>query len=449
MELYDGATDYQKKNKKIYMALIIGMVVLACLIILIMCLIMYLKSTIWTFEVNGQSSEKLKDIIIFDENDPSKIYIPIREIADFVGYKSYRGDYINLSEEDSKCYVKTDEEVIMFTEDSNIIMVESLKSNSDDIDYIEIEEPIIIKNDELCTTINGIASSLNMVVSYDYDAKSLKVYTLEYLYSTYQENASKYGFEELSGDFTNCKALLRNVLVGKSNGYYGAYDLATNSIIMENKYKNVEYVSKANDFIVTGSNDKVGVVTRDKKNKINFEYDSIKLITENDKLYYQVTLNNNIGIIDTDGNIILNPVVSNKYSQIGVDISDFEANGLDNGFVLLDSLVPVKNNKNLWGFVDASTGDLVIECQYSSLGCINDDDSQENVLVIASQNVIVVSSDGKYDVITLSGSGVYDMALDSVYMTKQDVTEKYYLTAGSKTVDAEENIATQVKKKKL
>lgn len=450
MELYDESIDNQKKNRKIYIGLIIGMAILVLLILIIISLIIYLKGTVWTYEFNGANSTELKDIVIRDEKDKSKLYVPIRKMAEFAGYSSHRGDYINLSEEDSKCYVVTENEIIMFTENSNIIYKLSKTTNTvldnKDIEPIEISEPIILKDSELCTTIEGIEKALNMVISYNNDEQFLKAYTLEYLYGTYEENASKYGYDTLSTNFMNEKGLLENILVGKNTeGLYGAYDLKTKKVILENKYKDVEFISKTGDFLVTSTSDKKGIITREQKNKININYDNVELITENDKLYYKVTSNNNIGLIDTEGNIIFNAVVSNKYNKIGIDASDFKVNGIENGYVLLNKLIPVKDNKELWGFVSKTTGELVIECKYNSLGCINEDE-KENVLVIESQEVIVVSNGSKYDVITTNGDSIYNMLLDSVYVEVDEKgKETYYLTSGNQKVDAEENISKKIR----
>ena len=49
------------------------------------------------------------------------MYIPIRKIAKFLGYEDYRGDYKIKSEDETKCYVKNDYEIAMFSMDSNTL----------------------------------------------------------------------------------------------------------------------------------------------------------------------------------------------------------------------------------------------------------------------------------------------------------------------------------------
>ena len=41
------------------------------------------------------------------END-GKIYAPIKEIASYLGYESYNGEYSQRSEEQSKCYIQNE-----------------------------------------------------------------------------------------------------------------------------------------------------------------------------------------------------------------------------------------------------------------------------------------------------------------------------------------------------
>lgn len=445
MELYDESIDNQKKNKKLYIALIIGIVVLIVLIIAIFGMIIYLKKTIWKYEFNGKENNMLKEIIIFD--DESKLYIPIREIADYVGYNSFRGDYINTSEEENKCYVKTLNEIIMFEEGSNIVKKKSEKEKNEIIEYVEIDEPVIRKNGKLCVTTDGIFNSLNMIITCRYSEKTVKVFTLEYLYEEYNLKAANYGFESISDNFQNQLALLQNLVVGKANNLYGVYDLENESIVLENKYKEITYISKTDELLVVDENGKKGVITREKKNKINVNYDDLEVVSENNKIYYVVKKDGKIGLIDSNGNIIFDPIIAtNSYVKIGVDVDEFKANNIENPYVFFNKLIPVKNNKGLWGFVDKTTGKEVIECQYKNLGCINKDEAKENVLIISSQKVIVVSNGTKYDLITDSGKSLYEMGLDSVYMTVDGNDVKYFLTGENKIVDAEKNIIDKYKK---
>lgn len=69
---------------------------------------------------------------------------------------------------------------------------------------------------------------------------------------------------------------------------------------------------------------------------------------DNQNELYLVKQNNLYGVIDTKGKTIISP----EYKQIGIDISKFTQNGIENQYVLLNKIIPVKNNQDLWGIFD-------------------------------------------------------------------------------------------------
>ena len=124
MELYEESYGSRiKKKSKMPMIIGISITILIIITALLIYLIIYLRSTVTTITLDGASTPDLEEIFYIQENENgTKLYIPIRRIAKFFGYEDYRGDYKYKSEDASKCYVKNEYEIAMFTLDSNTII---------------------------------------------------------------------------------------------------------------------------------------------------------------------------------------------------------------------------------------------------------------------------------------------------------------------------------------
>ena len=196
MELYE---EQSAKNINPKMPKVIGIciVILIILTIAIIYGIVYLKGIILTVKVDEVKNSNIEQILYFKDNDKTKLYIPIRKIAKFLGYEDYRGDYKIKSEDDTKCYVKNDYEIAMFSMDSNTL----IKTRGDsDYEYIQLDEKVFEKDGELYTTPTGIEKAFNTLVEYDSNSKKIDIYTMDYLNQYY---ASKLKIGEYSTSTSN------------------------------------------------------------------------------------------------------------------------------------------------------------------------------------------------------------------------------------------------------
>ena len=113
MELYEEVEN--TKKSKLTMIIGICIAVLIVLTILIICGIIYLNGAVMRITVDGQSKNAIEQILYITENSTDELYIPIRAIAKYLNYEDYRGDYKIKSEDSTKCYVKNENEIAMFT----------------------------------------------------------------------------------------------------------------------------------------------------------------------------------------------------------------------------------------------------------------------------------------------------------------------------------------------
>ncbi len=418
----------QKKQIKPTTILLIFIAVLVVITILIFCLLIYLKGNILKISINGVKSEELKEIIIIKED---KVVVPIKAIARYLGYEAYSGDYKTLEVDETKSYVKSEDEVTMFTAESKIIQQILLENNS--LQEIVIDEEIIEKDGEFYTTISGARKIFSIYFNYDKNKNDIIIMTLDYLYANNLNYYMQNGFAEINESFQNKKALLENMMILKtSNNKYGVINVATGKMILEPQYENINYIPKLSKFIVTGNGLK-GVISKDKEMVVKIEYKDIQVI-ENEKdnsSYYLVTTSNNLmGLIDKDGKEIIYP----EYSQIGYNMKNFTDNDIESDYILFGKLVPVKQN-NLWGIFDLQ-GNQITDFEFSNLGCTTKLSNAYNIIQVPEYELIIVSStNGKYDIIRTDGTKLFGFVLDSVYKTINTGKSYYYMVVNGTTID--------------
>lgn len=439
MELYDDTYQEKKKGIKVTTIIVIFIAILIILGGVIVYAIIYLRGNTVTTKVDDVKMNDITEMLLFDESTgETKIYVPIRKIASYFGYKDYTGDYRELSEDESKCYVQCENEIAMFTQDSNVLF--KIRKDSD-YEYINLSENVVKKEGEWYTTSDGIEKAFNVIFSYDSTKKNIEIYTMPYLVKFYGDNLKNAGYIETSSEFTDQKSIFENMLIVKSeNGKYGVVEASTGKEILETKYDKIQYLPKTKDFLIQ-SNNKYGIMTKNQTVKVRSIYEKIEIM-DNDKGLYLVTQNGFKGVIDTDGKII----IPAEYTQIGLESIDrFKTNGVQSKYILVDNLIPIKKD-NLWGFYNVK-GEKVTEFKYTQIGCTSSKvANSEGVLVIPKYKCIIVSKDNKYNIMDKSGNEKLEtFILDSVYLkSNSSGTIKYYMTFDEQkqTRDIEETLAS-------
>lgn len=419
------------KKKKTTTIILIAIILVVIIIIAIMGYLMYLKSTVMELTIDGQESEKLKSLLVFE--DDGMVYAPIKEIAAYFGYESYNGEYTEKSEEQSKCYVQNQNEVANFELGQNKIYKLDLTQSNSDYEYVYMKNPVKAINGVLYVSTEGLEKAFNLSFNYDQQKNTITIFTMPYLYRYYANKVLDYGYVELDSEFRNQKAILHNqliVLKDKNNKQYGVIGV-DGTVILEPKYDNITYLLNTGDFLVE-TNKKVGIMSANRETKVQIIYDSIELM-DSDAGLYIAKKDNKYGMIDIKGNIKI--YIEND--AIGIDISKFSQNNIKNKYILADNLIPVKKDK-YWGLYDKS-GNQVVEYKYDSLGYIASSNKDAiNLLVIPNYNVLVACKDKKYTLVNTSGSELFSTIADDIYMTISGGERHYYISVNDQIIDAEE-----------
>ena len=438
MELYQE-TENMKKSK---LPMIIGicLAILIIIIIAIIVAIVYLNGSVMKITINGQKNNNIEKMLYIPEDDVNKVYIPIRAIAKYFNYEDYRGDYKIKSEDSSKCYVKNENEIAMFTKDSDRLV----DSRGDsDYEYITLDEKVFEKDCELYTTPDGIEKAFNVLFQVDISKKKIDIFTMDYLNQYYATRLKIDGqTEELTKEYADKKAIFKNMIIVIKNKQYGVVNAETGEAVLENKYEEIKYLPATSDFLVK-SNGKYGVLGSDASVKVRVTYDDIKIMDNQNGLYL-VKQNNLYGVVDTKGKVIMNP----EYNQIGVDINKYANSGIENPYVLLDEIIPVKNSGGLWAIFNKK-GEKIRDFEFSNIGSGTSSSTQSAnnypAIVIPSYKIIIVEKDKHYNLMTTNGEElVPSYVLENVYIKNNTETgeNNYYMTYNNKVMSVEEWLAS-------
>lgn len=426
LEMKNKKKDISKTVARIIVAIIL---ILVILIISIFAYLMYIENSKLKVSLNNQINEEVLKILNFEEE--GTIYVPIRAIAEYLGYKSYSGEYDNPSEDISKCYIKSDNEVVNFSLNSNKIYKLNLDDSTGNYSYSYMDKPVKAINGVLYITTEGMEKAFNSIFQYDKNTNRIQIYTMPYLISLYQPKILDYGFEKINDNFENNKSILQDMIVVEKNKKMGVINADTGKEILECKYDQILYQEDTGDFLVK-SNNKVGIMSKNKDTKVDILYDNIELM-DLDAGLYLVKKENQYGVIDIKGNLKI--YIEND--EIGIDISKFPKNDLKSRYILAGNLIPVRKGKK-WGFFDIK-GNQVVDFEYDSVGYIAKSSKEAlNLLVVPDYNVLVVCQNNKYTLINENGKRPFNALVDDIYMVINGGQKHYYMTANDNTYDVED-----------
>ncbi len=436
---YYNQSEDQAKTKKLMKIIGISLFILFIACIALIGVVYYIQATELKINLDGKANSKLKDVLIFEGE---KIYVPIRAFAEYVGYQSSNGGYKQYTEDTTKCYVESTNEVATFNLNSNKIHKIVLENGTQDMEYYEIAEPVKTINGQLCTTIEGAKIAFNIEMSYNTQNNTVTINTLPYLVKLYTARFQNAGISDGEASFSNQKTLLYNMIIVKnSDGHYGVKTLNGNEIL-GTKYSKIKFIESTQEFIVTTLENKVGIMLHDSTTKISPEYDDIKQIDKDSGLYL-VKNNNKYGVINSKQSI----VVYLEYDQIGINNLLYNID-IENQYLLYNKCIPVRQGDK-WCLFD-TTGRRLTELIYDDLGCsvgntVSGTQNANNILLVPQYEGIIVKKGELYGLIDSDGSQLIPNVLTAFYSITSSGETTYYMTTNTQTLNVIEYIKQYVK----
>ena len=463
---YDEIEEQKLKNKRLKKIIIISIIILSILIVILLGLIYYKiqnPSSITTY-IDGRQVENFDKIIDIqtDENGETQFYIPIRTFATYLnavnsefGYEDYDGDYDIKTENPDICnIVREDYEVAVYTKGSKIIYKKNLQKDSKEYEECIADKDVFMNKGVLYASKDGIEKGYNVVIKYNEKKKIINIYSLDILV----ENQIKLFAKETYGNYgtleydesvlNNNKSIFEDILIVKSsNDKYGLLTGDHNSFILEPKYDKITYIPDSKSFLVE-SDGKVGLFAKDGTRKIGLIYEDIVSMGKNSNLYV-VKSNNQYGVVDGNKNENDNIIIYPQYDEIGIDVTKYAYNGVKNGYIIFDELIPVKQGK-LWTLYNIKEKEVSSGFKYSNIGCSNIKSGNNiyELLQIPDVKAIAVSDESnKFGFLDLKGNELVPFVLEQVYIKTSNGVDSYWM---SYTVNGEEkelNVLDYLKQK--
>lgn len=419
--------NFHNKKKSHTFTKMIGILIAVTVVIVIGILILMLsmREEKLVVSVDGLVVTPTEETFIFTE-DRQKVYVSIKDIAPLVSYEVHNGEYKVDVEDTNKMYVeaKDGSETTSFYLNSNLIN-KAIPDSKEDYEPITLTEPVTMVNGKWYISLEGFMKAFNLICFYNAQTNQITIQTLPYLVAYYTEHVKEYGYDALSEEFYNQKALVYGMLVAskESTGKFGVVNTSTRKEMISPRYNSIKFLESENEFIITNASEKVGIAYANGDTKISVKYDAIKVFNSN-LGYYLVSSNDKYGIIDSNESLIIHI----EYDKIGIDTKDFASDEITSQYMLYEELIPVSINKK-WGFFDKA-GKKVTEIEYDTIGCLNKEIGNRvvgNVITIGDTEVVVLSKDKIYGGISTKGDLLIPIMFEAIYSITSEGETNYYL----------------------
>lgn len=415
--------DEKNKRKKTTRIIIILIVILMLMVVGIIVAVIYMQSLQFKTYIDGKNTSLPEDTFIID-NANNKVYVSIKDIAKYLGYEVHNGEYKVLSEDTNKCYVESANETASFYLNSNKINKVAPDTNEDYESYT-ISEPVKMVKDKLYVLSEGIEKGFNVQFTYDAEKNNVQIFTLSYLVQYYNPQVVKYGFDGISEEFSNQKAILYDMFVVNKttdkNVRCGVID-PTGKEIIATRYDEIDFKESTQEFFVS-TNKKVGILLSNGSIKIGISYDEIKLIDKELGLYL-VKNNNKYGVLDEQANYVIHM----ECDAIGVDTTQYPSNNIENQYILFGNAIPIRQGQK-WGLYNKS-GQLILPIEYDSIGCTTSNSQKKatnSLLIIPEYEAIIVCKDRVYGIVDSTGKQLVPCLLTTIYSTTTGGVDEYFM----------------------
>lgn len=297
-------------------------------------------------------------------------------------------------------------------EESEIAGIEvSIKSEYGYSEKFNIENPIRYINNKIYVPLENIPEMFNLRL--DWGQYRKRIYSFENIVTSAEKELEKLGTGQImSGYYENLKALIYGyaVLQDAEENNYGVFSLADGTNRLSSKYKDITFVQNAQEFYITADNGTMGLVSADGNTIIKAsEYNNISLLDDDNQLY-MVEKNTEFGVISRAGK----PIIYTEYDAIGIDVSKFTLETIDNNKLLAGKCIPVEKNAK-YGLYNID-GEQILNESYDGLGYISQATSnrageEESILMIPKTegvNGIVVNQGDLY--------GIFDIDDETLFL---------------------------------
>lgn len=352
----------QKKQKtngqKVVLMLLITSIVLSIFIIIMIFALQGNKTKTLGLNIDGKDVQITQNMLISDESGVN--YISLQQLSTSIGYNYLRGGYGEYAEDETKCYLESQSQVIGFEADSNKIY-KTAQNSETDYEYYTLNNKIIQSNGILYIALDDLTVGCNLVCTFSNEQYKILINTPEHLSKGYVTTFTEKGLT-IDTDIQNKKAIVYNmVVVSNENGKLGVVDTKANTVIGQ-KYTTMKFDEFSQRFIVSNNN-RYGIVSKEGSVIAELKYENVRIINYS-PLLYEVKLNNKVGVLDEKGNLIVNIAFDKLGFSENSNLTEptLIINNLTNN---QDAMVVYTEGK--YGLVSLTTGQMIVNCELEKI----------------------------------------------------------------------------------
>lgn len=456
-DLYKEKLEKNNRHRKSVMLSIVLCAILIVFLFILIAILKYQDSITEKLFINGTQVTIPKDF--YKTMDDGSIYVNVRHMSSFLGYTYTKGEYNKFNEDEDSCYLQNDFEIVSISANSDkykkYIQVDgtptlaeipvTMKNENGYNETFSLNKPIKFVDEKLYISVEDAQEILNAQI--DWKEYRYKIYSLEYIVNNAKKIVGKAGYSEMSGYYENLKSVLYGyVVVGNGNKLYGVYSLVEDKEFISIKYDDIKFVQNVKEFYVTVANGTMGILASDGSTIIApSEYEDISLL-DDEKQLYLVKKDGEYGVVNRTGKTIIHA----ENDEIGLDISKFEIDEIENNSLIFSNSIPIKNDKK-YGIYNLE-GDLKILCDglgYQTASSTTTSGNEESILTIPPsvgiKGIVINFNDlyGIYD--TTTENLIIPCSFEKIYAIKKFGQITYYMDLGGEQY----NIAEYLKENKL
>lgn len=464
-ELFRKELAKNNAQKKAVLVMIILLSVILVILLTLTFMVNANERNRFKIYYNGKELRKYSNTFLY-QDEKGNYYLSIEEMAANEGYAYNPGEYKKYEETLTSCNVSKYLEVTSLIADKDyyyktidksthssffltpygienptekeMIELPCLTPNGS-VETFEVDNPVVLVNEKLYAPLETIRDVFNVRITQG--ENDIQIFSLNYVYDYHSKKIVDYGYNLMSGDFENVRALVYDLAVVSDGTYQGVVNTNGYESVISTQYAGLQFIQNSKEFLATAMNSQglrtVGLISAEGATLIKpTQFDEISVLSDKNGLYL-VKSGTDYGVLNKKGEV----VVYVEYERIGLsNVSDFPLEDITNASILFEKFIPVTTNA-LYGLYDLS-GKETLAPAYNSLGYISTEENTREINVLS-----IPAEIGMKGIVVRHGEhyGVYDMTLERLTIpcvfekiyaeTKAGVTTYYLKEPGANPVD--------------
>lgn len=349
------------KNKKKLILILIAVCVFL-LLALVAAIVFMPKKTEVIQKKNYLDGQEIKnENLIFKAEDGTE-YISLKDLSDALKYTYCNGAYLEYSEDKTKCYIETENNVVGFQVNSNEIY-KVKKDLEKGYEYFTLQNEAVTMNDKIYIALTDARKALNVIVKNQ--TNKMTIDTPDYFIEQTKEDIEAAGYTAIDTSEDNLRLLSYDMIVVEKGDKKGIINTNLEEVIGI-KYDTIVFDEGRKELIVS-NNKKYGIISIDGNIRLKLMYDNLEILNY-DPLLYVIGINEKFGVLNAKKETIVEP----EYDKISSTL----IRNIDKD---LGPVIIVQKDEK-YGLIDSKDGEAILDCIFDKIEETEEGDKQIYIL---------------------------------------------------------------------